>query len=194
LETSLPGLPDGSDVLRAALRGGSDSRLVAVAATLVSEYAVSGRIRWEELPVAEAEAALAAAKQPCPHMWAHLVALVDAREVRRLGVPLEARVARALSRFTDRIDVSFVFGSKARDEQGPESDVDLMVVGDVSLEELAPALRLLEQEVGRQVNAVVYSGDEWKRRLGEGNPFVNEVAEGAKRFVIGGADELAGLV
>jgi predicted nucleotidyltransferase/DNA-binding Xre family transcriptional regulator len=194
LEDLLPSLRDGADVLRAALRAGPDSPLAAAAAMHTLEYAATGRMSWDELPIAEAEAGLVERKKPCPHIWGSLCSLVDAREVRRLGVPLETRIQRALRESQESIAVAFVFGSAARHEQGPESDVDLMVVGDVSLEELAPALRRLEQELGRQVNAVVYSEDEWRRRLGEGNPFANEVAAGAKRFVVGGADELTGLV
>jgi predicted nucleotidyltransferase len=88
----------------------------------------------------------------------------------------------------------FIFGSSARGQQGADSDIDLMVIGDVTLKDLTPGLKRAEQELGRQVNAVVYPREEWKTRYGAGDPFVRQVARGEKVFVIGGSDELTAMV
>lgn len=45
----------------------------------------------------------------------------------------------ALDGLTDRIAVAFVHGSLARGTEGPESDVDLVVVGDVTFSEVLTA-------------------------------------------------------
>jgi len=55
----------------------------------------------------------------------------------------------ALSRFATRIDWAFVYGSIARAEELASSDVDLMLIGQVGLAELTPALRRAEAQLGR---------------------------------------------
>jgi predicted nucleotidyltransferase len=132
-------------------------------------------------------------KEPCIHALEALRSLVDERESRGLGIPMEARITRVLADVRDRIWIAFIFGSMARGDQDPESDIDLMVIGQVSLKELSPCLKRAEQELGRQVNTVIYSESEWAKRREERNPFVARVLKGDKIFVIGGHDELAAM-
>lgn len=105
----------------------------------------------------------------------------------------EKQIERALLVFSPRIEIMFVFGSFARRAQTAESDIDLMVIGDISLKELTPGLRKAEQLLDRQVNAVVYSRQEWARRFRDRNPFVMQVVKGEKIFIQGGPDELAAV-
>lgn len=90
-----------------------------------------------------------------------------------------------------RVRVAFVYGSVARGEETSSSDVDLMVIGQVSLKDLAPALTRAEQSLGRPVNATVYSPAEWTSRYRTGNHFVRQVIEDEKIFIAGSVDELA---
>ena len=193
LEDVLPTLPDGSRVLRELVDSGQGSVVARVAAILVSRYAKTDKVRWEDLPTRSAEQLLVSLENPCPHALDALVSLVETRELKNLGIPREARIARALSSFQDRIRLSFVFGSTARREQRSDSDIDLIIIGNASLEDVAPGLREVEQELGKQVNAVIYSEEEWRERSHEGNPFVKEVVEGEKLFVLGGENELAAM-
>ena len=52
--------------------------------------------------------------------------------------------------FADRIDAAFVYGSVARGEEHVLSDVDLMVIGNVGLSDLACRLRDAERRLGRE--------------------------------------------
>ena len=67
-------------------------------------------MKWADLPIEKIEHTLMAVQDPCPHILEALRALVDARELRRLGVPREARIARALAAMRDRIHAMFIFG------------------------------------------------------------------------------------
>ena len=145
------------------------------------------------MPIEQIECVLVSIKKPCPHALEALRALVDTREVRRLGILPEKRLERALAGVRDSIESAFVFGSVASNEQGKDSDVDLMVIGDVTLKELTPGLRSAEEQLGRQVNVVIYRPVDWRRRLRERIPFAVEVQKGKKRFVIGGQHELAAM-
>jgi predicted nucleotidyltransferase/DNA-binding HxlR family transcriptional regulator len=96
----------------------------------------------------------------------------------------------ALVPFADRISIAFIYGSMARQEEKAESDIDLMIVGKVTLEELLGILGAVEQSLGRPVNPTVYSVAEFKSKLASRNHFVTAVVRGEKIFIIGDEDEL----
>jgi predicted nucleotidyltransferase len=99
----------------------------------------------------------------------------------------------ALKAFASRIELAFVHGSVARGEERAVSDVDLLVVGDVGLADLAPALRKAEARLGREVNVTTYTSGEF-RKAASANHFVSEVLRRPKIFVKGGENELDALV
>ncbi len=66
------------------------------------------------------------------------------------------------------IELAFLYGSFAKGEEHAGSDVDLMVVGDVSEGELNRSISRIEKKVGKDVNYSVYERkevvDRWERR------------------------------
>jgi len=194
LEGVLPSIPDGIDFLRRSLSGSPDDKLTRVAAQELAEYAASGRVPWPHVPIEQVEHVLTSLEHPCPHALDALRGLVDARELRKCGIPRRERIKRALTEHRQRIRLAFVFGSAARGEETPDSDIDLMVIGDASLRELTPCLRQMEHELGRPVNAAVYSEEEWRKRRRERGGFVKTVSENPKEFVVGDEDDLTALV
>jgi predicted nucleotidyltransferase len=91
---------------------------------------------------------------------------------------------------TSRIAVAFIYGSVARREEDTESDIDLMVVGSASLEEILAQLSDVERGLGKTINPNVYSAAEFKSKLASGNHFLNAVMRSEKVFLIGAEDEL----
>jgi predicted nucleotidyltransferase len=71
-------------------------------------------------------------------------------------------IAEELEPFQDRIDQAFVFGSIAKNEERPGSDVDLMVVGDLDVFDLGESVERLEKVLGRTTDLNLYTRDEWK--------------------------------
>jgi predicted nucleotidyltransferase len=98
----------------------------------------------------------------------------------------------ALEPYQQKIRVAFVFGSFARGEERPESDIDLFVVGIVSLSDLVPVLRRAEETLGRAVQVVLYDPDEFTHK-GLRDHFVGAVLSREREFLIGGEDELEAL-
>jgi len=96
-----------------------------------------------------------------------------------------------LSRFAKRIDWAFVYGSMARAEELASSDVDLMIIGQVGLADLTPALRRAEGRLGRAVNPTLYTGEEFATKLQAGHHFLKTVLDGEKLFILGDPHELA---
>lgn len=91
----------------------------------------------------------------------------------------------ALQPLSDKVAAAFLYGSVAQAEARAASDVDLMVIGDVSLAEVAKTLRGISSRLGRAVNPTVYSLREFKRKRSQGHHFVTNVMAGKKRFLYG---------
>jgi len=96
----------------------------------------------------------------------------------------------ALESLSNRVSVAFVYGSIARQEERAGSDVDLMIIGDIELDDVLVRLPEVETALSRAVNPTVYSIHEFKKKLEEGNHFLNAVLAGKKVFLIGNEDEL----
>lgn len=101
-----------------------------------------------------------------------------------------AMLRSALAPLADSISVAFVYGSIARQEERAESDIDLMVVGRATLEDVLGAVGNIEASLRRAVNPTVYSVSEFKKKLAGGNHFLNAVLRGEKIFLIGDEDGL----
>jgi uncharacterized protein len=99
-------------------------------------------------------------------------------------------LSSALAPLAERISFAFVYGSIARGDDNTGSDVDLMIVGDVTLDEILQQLTTLERDLGRPVNPTVYSSQEFSAKLQEGNHFLNSVLRGKKVLLIGEENEL----
>ena len=82
--------------------------------------------------------------------------------------------------FAKRIELAYVYGSFASGEANAESDVDLMIVGDVSLRELAGPLRRAAEELSREINPTVYQPEEYHTRLRQEDSFVSRVHNGPR--------------
>jgi predicted nucleotidyltransferase len=100
----------------------------------------------------------------------------------------------ALATLGSKVEAAFVYGSVARNEERPNSDVDLMVLGDASFADVVEALSAAQKTPGREVNPTVFSVGEFRSKAAAGNHFVKRVLGEKKLFVIGAQDELAKLV
>lgn len=96
----------------------------------------------------------------------------------------------ALEPLSEQISIAFVYGSVARQEETSASDVDVMIIGKIKLDDVLACLPQAESGLSRTVNPTVYSVQEFKRRLQAGNHFLNAVLNGKKVFLIGTEDEL----
>ncbi|HAK94194.1 MAG TPA: toxin-antitoxin system toxin subunit [Planctomycetes bacterium] len=88
---------------------------------------------------------------------------------------------------------AFVFGSTARGTENARSDIDLMVIGDISLRELTRMLSGLSERIGREVNPHVVTAAELRRRLKQRDHFLTSVLKEPHVMVVGDGRELAAL-
>ncbi|HTU22986.1 MAG TPA: HEAT repeat domain-containing protein [Gemmataceae bacterium] len=160
---------------------------------VLADAIAEGRREWSRPLVEKIEAMLMAVTDPCPHLYRDLVKILEMKEVHG-GRRLERLLGDALTPVGDLIRIAFVFGSVARVEQVQDSDVDLMVIGEVRLKDLAGALHGIEQTLGRTVNPVLFSAEKFRDQYREGNPFLLDVVRKEKIFLKGSRDELTELV
>jgi DNA-binding transcriptional ArsR family regulator len=95
----------------------------------------------------------------------------------------------ALDSFADRIQWAFIYGSIARSEEHAASDVDLLILGRVNLAEVSGPLRGAEESLGRAVNPIVYTADQFARKVQGKHHFAVDVLRSKKLFLIGDARE-----
>ena len=94
---------------------------------------------------------------------------------------------------TDGIEVAFVFGSVARNEERSHSDVDVFIIASIGLREVATRLLGATETVGREINPHVYPVDEFRERWKSNDSFLERVMGSNKLFIVGSEDELARL-
>ncbi len=93
----------------------------------------------------------------------------------------------ALAPIARGIEQAFVFGSIARGEAGPRSDVDLMVVGKVTFAEVVDAVYPLNERLAREINPIVMQAKEFRSRAKDAG-FIARVLSGPRIMLFGAGD------
>lgn len=102
-------------------------------------------------------------------------------------------LGEALLPLAAKIAAAFVFGSTAKGADSARSDIDLLIVGDVSMTELAEGLDRAESVLRRTISPVIMGVEEFGTSRAGDNHFLASVLEGPKVFVIGNQDILDGI-
>ena len=84
--------------------------------------------------------------------------------------------------------MAFVFGSLARGDDRPDSDVDVIVVGDIDGMRLSQVVRQVERETWREINQITYSPEEFAEKAGDDGEFLSRVL-GDKRILVKGEED-----
>src|SRR5713101_4015549 len=83
------------------------------------------------------------------------------------------------------IRFAFVFGSYARGDDDTRSDIDVFVVGHMEVDRLIEATQKLEANLGRELNPVVWTEQDLRKRIQERSPFLATVREEPKIWIVG---------
>lgn len=92
------------------------------------------------------------------------------------------------------IDIAFIYGSYAKGNENLTSDVDLFVVGSITLKGLSVLLSGVKRELGREINYAVFPAREFVRRLIKKDHFLNAILREKKIFIIGSENELKKII
>jgi len=94
-------------------------------------------------------------------------------------------VRHALQPLKGRVDAAFIYGSMATGKESSQSDVDVMIVGELSFADAVRALAPVQAELRREINPTVMKLAEFQRKQRAKDGFVTEVWKSPKLWVIG---------
>ena len=103
-------------------------------------------------------------------------------EIFRKTAGLADLLREALVPMSDRIRSAFLFGSIARHAETASSGVDLFVVGDVSFTEVVMAVSPLHERLGREINPVVMTPEQFGTAHENEERFVNRILREPRLF------------
>ena len=117
-------------------------------------------------------------------VYPELAALIK----KSIGVTDHLRAA--LMPLSDRIYAAFVFGSMASASDTDRSDIDLMIIGELSFGDAVNALYDDQTALGREINPKVMSRDEWKQKKLSGSSFIHDIVSKPKLMLMGAEHDL----
>lgn len=91
------------------------------------------------------------------------------------------------------VRAAFVFGSMARSNGNAGSDVDLMVIGAISLRQVSKLLSGISSKLGREINPHTLNPEEFAKRRKARDHFITKVLSEPRLFVIGSEHELKAM-
>lgn len=116
-------------------------------------------------------------------------AFEDLKQVFLKTVALGDVIRNSLKPLESRIQAAFVFGSMATGQDRADSDIDLFILGDVSLKDISSAIAELSERLKREVNPVTYTPEMFQERLKSQNRFAQELVGTRKIWLIGNEEE-----
>ncbi|MFH1846532.1 MAG: nucleotidyltransferase domain-containing protein [Candidatus Omnitrophota bacterium] len=104
-------------------------------------------------------------------------------------IGIQNALAEILSPF-DGIKTAFIYGSYAKNAANANSDIDLFIIGSINEDSLLPSINKLEKVLHRDINYCLYSHEDFEKKKKEKDPFLQNVIENKKIFLIGEENEL----
>lgn len=99
-----------------------------------------------------------------------------------IAEPLRA----ALKPVAKKIQVAFVYGSVAKGNERPGSDLDLMIISEtLTYPEAYEALQEVEAGIARTMNPTLMTPEEWRKKRNAKDSFAKRIAAQPKLFVLG---------
>jgi predicted nucleotidyltransferase len=85
---------------------------------------------------------------------------------------------------------AFIYGSYAKGKEEIHSDVDVIIVGKVNMDKLDNLVLDLDKKLGRTINYLVYSSEEFSSKRRARDSFLKSVLAGPKIMLIGRDNDL----
>jgi len=105
-----------------------------------------------------------------------------------------AEYIKAVLEKSSEINMAFVFGSLADNRENAESDIDMMVIGELGFRKLVGLLSGVSEQIHREINPHVLSLTDFSTRITAKDHFISSVLESPKIFIIGDENDLRAMV
>jgi len=120
-------------------------------------------------------------------------AFEDLKRILLKTVGLGDQLRAALQPVAKSVRLAWIFGSVATGSEGSESDVDLIIVGQLTSRQAIKILAPIGRSLGREFNPVIYPEKEFRSKARRGNQFIRKIISEPKIWLVGGEDELTEL-
>lgn len=90
---------------------------------------------------------------------------------------------------TEQVRYAMIYGSFAKGTEGGRSDVDLLVVGNVSEDALSKAVNEVERKTGREVNYILWTEREFTEKARSKIPLIRELSKTPVVMIVGEESE-----
>lgn len=88
----------------------------------------------------------------------------------------------------EKIKYALIYGSFAKGTEKEESDIDLLVVGDVTESYLLNTIPKIERKTGREINFILWTEKEFREKVKKHIPLVKEISKTPVIMIIGDKD------
>ncbi len=88
------------------------------------------------------------------------------------------------------VNFAFIYGSYAKGEEEIHSDVDVIIIGDIDMDKLDGLVMDLDKKLGRTINYLVYSPEEFSAKRQAKDSFLKSVLSGPRIMLIGRDNDL----
>ena len=86
---------------------------------------------------------------------------------------------------TESIELSFIYGSFAKDRQNSSSDIDLLIVGNPEEDSLMKKIESLEKKLLREINYNIYQKREFSDKIKKKDSFIMNIIKRPKIILKG---------
>jgi len=87
-----------------------------------------------------------------------------------------------------QMELAFIYGSFASAQARPDSDLDILLVGNIDEDLLIQKLATLEKQLSREINYVLFSKEEYQERIKNNDSFIIHILQEPKILIIGDID------
>lgn len=84
---------------------------------------------------------------------------------------------------------AFIYGSFANNNFTERSDIDLLVIGEAKMEELDRTCFEIQKKTGREINYILWSNGDFKKKAEDGKAFMSSIAKKKRIWLAGDENE-----
>lgn len=100
-------------------------------------------------------------------------------------------IQTAILPLDSEIEIAFIYGSIAKEEETASSDIDLLILTEsLAYADVMNVLSEAEQSLARPINPTIYDKAQIKRKLKEENAFLMRIMEQPKLWIKGTDDDI----
>jgi predicted nucleotidyltransferase len=88
------------------------------------------------------------------------------------------------------IQVALIFGSVAKGKERDGSDIDLLIIGSPDSDKIYNAVGEMESNIGREVNFITYTVEEWKKKVVDKSGIVVDIKKSEIIPLIGDINDI----